>query len=186
MLFSLRGEEKQATSGAIFNPKGKIMIRYQLLCEHDHEFEAWFRDSAGYDEQVAAGEVQCPFCGNENVRKAVMAPNVASRKESQINPDQQVAINAAEKAADDMRAGADIQEVAQTFMEVVSKLQKHVEETCDYVGDKFADEARAIHYGESEERPIYGEASKEEAEELLDEGIEIISIPSLDEKDKAN
>lgn len=162
------------------------MIRYQLLCEHDHEFEAWFRDSAAFDEQAGAGEIQCPFCGNENVRKAVMAPNVASRKESQIKPDQQVAIDAAEKAADDMRAGGDIQEIAQTFMEVVTKLQKHVEDTCDYVGDNFANEARAIHYGETEERPIYGEASKDETEALLDEGIEVISIPTLGAKDKAN
>jgi len=162
------------------------MIRYQLLCEHDHEFEAWFRDSAAYDEQVVQGEVQCPFCGNDQIRKAVMAPAVASRKEAMPRSDQQVAIKAAEKAADDMRGGADPQEVAQTFMEVVTKLQKHVEDTCDYVGDKFADEARAIHYGDAEERGIYGEASVEEAEELLDEGIEVLSLTKLSGKNQSN
>jgi hypothetical protein len=162
------------------------MIRYQLLCEHDHNFEAWFRDSAAFDEQAKHGEIQCPFCGNDNIRKAVMAPAVASRKESQMNPDQQIAIEAAEKAADDMRAGGDIQKVADNFMQIVSKLQKHVEETCDYVGDNFAEEARAIHNGDAEERDIYGEATAQETEELLDEGIEVVSIPTLSPKDKAN
>ena len=162
------------------------MIRYQLLCEYDHDFEAWFRDSTAFDEQVANGEIQCPFCGNENIRKAVMAPAVASRKESQVSPDQQVAIEAAEKAADDMRAGADIQEAAESFMQVVTKLQKHVEETCDYVGDSFAEEARAIHNGDAEERGIYGEATAEQTEELLDEGIEVLPLPTLGSKDKAN
>ena len=162
------------------------MIRYQLLCEHDHEFEAWFRDSVAFDEQCEHGEVQCPFCGNENIRKAVMAPAIASRKESMTNPDQQVAIDAAEKAADDMRGGADMHEVAAQFMQVVSKLQKHVEDTCDYVGDSFADEARAIHYGDAEERGIYGEASAEETEDLREEGIDVLSLPKLTDKDSAN
>ncbi len=162
------------------------MIHYQLLCEYDHDFEAWFRDSAAFDEQAVNGEIQCPFCGNENIRKAVMAPAVATRRESPVSEDQQVAIDAAEKAADDMRGGADIQEVAETFMTVVSKLQKHVEDTCDYVGDSFADEARAIHYGESEERGIYGEATKDETEELVEEGIEVLPLPKIGGKDQAN
>ncbi len=162
------------------------MIRYQLLCEHNHEFEAWFRDSAAFDEQAERGEVQCPFCGDDNVRKAVMAPAIASHKEPQISNDQQVAIDAAQKAADDMREGANPHEVAQVFMGVVSKLQKHVEDTCDYVGDDFADEARAIHYGDAEERGIYGEATSEQTEELLDEGIEVVSLPKLTDKDQAN
>jgi len=163
------------------------MIRYQLLCEHNHEFEAWFRDSAAYDEQAQQGEVQCPFCGNDNVRKAVMAPAIAtSRKEEVENENQQVAIEAAEKAADDLRAGTDPQEAAQMFMDVVAGLQKHVEDTCDYVGTDFADEARAIHYGDAEERGIYGEATAEQTEELRDEGIEVLSLPKLDGKDQSN
>lgn len=162
------------------------MICYQLRCEHDHEFEAWFRDSSAYDEQVATGEIQCPFCGTVEVRKAVMSPAVASRKDVMLSGERQKAIWAAEKAADDMREGADPQEVAQTFLDVVSKLQKHMKETCDYVGDKFAEEARAIHYGETQERPIYGEATVQETEELREEGIEVISIPKIMDKDQAN
>lgn len=162
------------------------MIRYQLLCEHNHAFEAWFRDSAAFDEQAGQGEVECPFCGNENVRKAVMAPAIASRKESKVSDNQQVAIDAAEKAADDMRGGANMQDVAENFMTVVRKLQKHVEETCEYVGDDFAEEARAIHYGDAEQRDIYGEASVTETEELLDEGIEVVAIPKVPAKDQSN
>ncbi len=162
------------------------MIHYQLLCEHDHEFEAWFRDSAAYDEQVKRGEVQCPFCTSDNVRKAVMAPALSSGKEVAVTSDRSVAIDAAQKAADDMRGGADPQEVAQTFMEVVGKLQKHVEETCDYVGEAFADEARAIHQGEAEMRGIYGEATVQETQELRDEGIEVMAIPKLVGKDQTN
>ncbi|SCA56075.1 conserved hypothetical protein [Candidatus Terasakiella magnetica] len=164
------------------------MICYQLLCEHDHEFEAWFRDSTAFDEQAAHGEVQCPFCGNDQIRKAVMSPAVASAKDVQVrtSADQKTAIEAAEKAASDMRSGADPQEAAQTFMEVVSKLQKHVENTCDYVGEDFAEEARAIHSGDAEMRDIYGEATSEETEELRDEGIEVISIPKLADKEQAN
>ncbi|WP_028878243.1 DUF1178 family protein [Terasakiella pusilla] len=166
------------------------MIRYQLLCEHNHEFEAWFKDSASYDEQAEEGEVQCPYCGNDNVRKAVMAPAVKTRKETAPKPahnvNQQAAIEAAEKAADDMRGGADPQEVAQVFMEVVSKLQKHVEETCDYVGNDFAEEARAIHYGEAEERGIYGEATAKETQELREEGIEVVALPKVVDKENSN
>lgn len=162
------------------------MIRYQLLCEHDHEFEAWFRDSAAFDEQASHGEIECPFCGNLNVRKAVMAPNIATKKGDVSASNQQVAVDAAEQAAEDLRGGADPQEVAVQFMDVVSKLQKHVEDTFDYVGDKFADEARAIHAGDAEERGIYGEASVQEAEDLRDEGIDVLSLPKLGTKEQAN
>jgi hypothetical protein len=162
------------------------MIRYDLLCEYDHKFEAWFRDSAAYDTQVEAGEVQCPFCSNTQIRKAVMSPAVASSKESVASAGRDVAIEAAQKAADDMREGADPQDVAQTFMDVVSKLHKHVEETCDYVGDDFAQEVRAIHYGEAEERDIYGEATLEETRELRKEGIDVLTLPQPQGKKRAN
>lgn len=163
------------------------MIRYDLLCEHDHKFEAWFRDSSAFDEQAQAGEVQCPYCGNDQVRKAVMAPALAkSGKEPMSAPQRQVAIDAAEKAADDMREGTDPQEAAQALMEVVTKLQKHVEETCDYVGDNFADEARAIHYGDAEERGIYGEASLQDTQDLREEGIDVMALPRLSDKKRSN
>lgn len=164
-----------------------MMIRYDLLCEHDHKFEAWFRDSSAFDEQAQAGEVQCPYCGNDQIRKAVMAPALAkSSKDQMAEPQRQVAIDAAEKAADDMREGTDPQEAAQALMDVVTKLQKHVEETCDYVGDSFADEARAIHYGDAEERGIYGEASMQDTQELHEEGIDVMALPRLSDKKRSN
>lgn len=163
------------------------MIHYQLLCEHEHKFEAWFRDSAAFDEQAAQSEIECPFCGDAHIRKAMMAPALASHsKEEKKSPNQQLAIDAAEKVVVDVREGLDPQVVAEQFLKVVTQLQKHVEDTCDYVGEKFADEARAIHYGDAEARDIYGESSATEAEELRDEGIEIASIPKLIDKDRTN
>lgn len=165
----------------------KQMIHYHLLCEHSHKFEAWFRDSVAYDEQAENREIECPFCGNTQVHKAVMAPALSSGKEV-VKPsqNQQIAIDAADKAAVDVREGLDPQAVAQQFLEVVSQLQKHVEDTCDYVGESFAEEARAIHYGDAEVRDIYGEATPKENEELRDEGIEVIAIPKITDKSQAN
>jgi len=168
------------------------MIRYQLLCAHDHSFEAWFKDSAAYDEQVAYGEVQCPYCGNLDIRKAVMAPAVQTGKtrdaqtEHSTPEPQEIAIQAAEKAADDMRGGMDPQEAAQQFLEVVHTLKTHVSETCEDVGDQFAEEVRAIHYGDAEERGIYGKATLEDPKELVEEGIDVLPLPDFGDKDKAN
>jgi hypothetical protein len=165
----------------------ECMIHYHLLCEHEHKFEAWFRDSAAFDEQASNGEIECPFCGNEKVRKAVMAPAVSTRNRSEkVSKNQQLAIDAAEKVVDDVRDGVDPHAVAKQFLEVVIQLQKHVEETCDYVGESFAKEARAIHYGDAEKRNIYGESSLEEAKGLSDEGIEVMALPKLFDKDRAN
>jgi len=124
------------------------MIRYRLICSQDHEFEAWFKDSAGYDMQVKRQQVTCPQCGDVDVTKALMAPGIKS------SPDV------------DRFAEAKAHDVARRILTAVGKLQDKVEEECDYVGDQFADEARAIHYGETEERGIYGETTDAEAEEL--------------------
>lgn len=155
------------------------MIKYQLLCEHDHGFEAWFKDSTAYEDQVAMGEIECPFCGNIRIRKAVMAPSLArTRHMNEEQGERQLqAISAAENAAQEMREGADPQDVAERFLEIVTKIQKHVQDNCDYVGEQFADEARAMHYGDAEIRGIYGEATPEETEDLLEEGIEIVRLP---------
>ena len=98
------------------------MIHYQLLCEHDHEFEAWFRDSTAYDEQAKRGEVQCPFCGSDNVRKAVMAPALSSRKEVTVTSDRSVAIDAAQKQPMTCRGGLTRKKWLKPY-EVVGKLQ---------------------------------------------------------------
>ncbi len=126
------------------------MILFTLRCSADHEFEAWFRDGAAYEAQAAAGEIACPECGDTTVVKAPMAPSVA-RTRAEPSP-------------------AEVRRALQT-------LRRHVETNCDYVGDKFAEEARKIHKGESERRGIYGEATPQESRELADEGIEVARIP---------
>jgi len=133
------------------------MIRYALQCEKDHEFDGWFPSSEGFDAQVAAGDVLCPHCGSPNVRKALMAPSIGKSAGKAVAP-----------------APADM---AQKMSMMMLALKKHVEENCDYVGDKFAEEARRIHYGESEHRDIYGEATPDEARELIEEGVEVAPLP---------
>jgi hypothetical protein len=134
------------------------MIRYALICDREHEFDGWFASSDGFDAQVAAGEVLCPHCGSGNVTKALMAPNIAKGKSIAVETPPQAAL--AEKMSMMMLA-----------------LKKHVEENCDYVGDAFAEEARRIHYGETEHRDIYGEATLDEARELIEEGVEVAPLP---------
>lgn len=135
------------------------MIRYRLICSQDHEFDAWFRDGAGYDRQIKRQQVSCPHCGDVDVAKAIMAPGISKSANS------------------DQFAEAKAHEVARRILTAVGKLRDNVEQDCDYVGDQFADEARAIHYGDAEERGIYGEATDDETADLEDEGIEFFRIP---------
>lgn len=121
------------------------MIKYELKCRKDHVFEAWFYDSATYDTQAEAGKVVCPICNSRKVSKAPMAPRIGRSK--------------GEKAA------AEAREMA-VMRKALVELRDHVEKNADYVGDQFAEEARKIHYGETDKRNIYGEATKEEAREL--------------------
>ncbi len=135
------------------------MISFNLRCDKDHVFEAWFKDSKTYDRQAKQGKVACPVCGDVKVAKAPMAPNIA-------------------KGASRGAAGkAHVQ--ATELRKAVENLQKEVAENCDYVGDKFADEARKIHYKEADARNIYGETSDDEAQSLEEEGIEFARIPWL-------
>ena len=142
------------------------MILYELKCSNGHQFEAWFKDSATYDRQEKRGEVACPICSDISVAKAPMAPAVSTSRKKEKRARQPVPPTK-ERAA----------EVAQEILQAAGKMQKYVEENCDYVGDKFADEARAIHYGEAEERGIYGEATANEATDLIEEDIPVSHIP---------
>ncbi len=136
------------------------MIHFKLKCSHKHEFGAWFRSSASFDEQYKRGDVDCPVCGDTDITKALMAPNIAtSEKLSEV---------AAEKRA---------REVAEQVFNAASKLRDVIEKNSEFVGENFADEARAIHYGDADERDIYGTTTDKEAEELDDEGIEFSRLP---------
>ena len=140
------------------------MIRYTLCCDRDHEFEAWFRGSGDYDRAAKSGENECPVCGSTSVEKALMAPSVSGTKK---NGDKVTL------AAPDPRG--------QIMREALKEFRRKVTEGADYVGDKFAEEARKIHYEETEQRGIYGEASPDEARELADEGIAFQPLPPLPE-----
>ncbi len=138
------------------------MILYDLRCSNDHLFEAWFADSSAYETQSKAGKVTCPVCNTRKVAKAPMAPRIARHASG----------DEGDPAA---RAG--------TARKALRELRKHVEESCDYVGPRFAEEARRIHYGESEPRGIYGESSDSDYEELREEGVEVRRIPWLPRED---
>jgi len=140
------------------------MIKYRLACDGGHEFEGWFRCGAAYDEQAAKGQISCPHCGSLAVTKAIMAPNVATRAGLASAPE----TSKEAKAAEQVRA-------------LMRQLRAAVEEKADYVGPRFAEEARKIHYDESEPRGVYGEASAEEAKALVEEGIPVLPLPRLRE-----
>jgi hypothetical protein len=151
------------------------MIKYQLRCERSHEFEAWFRNSGAYDEQSDQGLLSCPACGSGKVGKALMAPSVGRTRE--------VAAGPAPASPADPRTQA---MAVQTSMmrKHLLELRAKVEESCDYVGPRFAEEARKIHYGEVEAHGIYGETTNVEREALNAEGITCSAIPWV-EKDHA-
>ena len=133
------------------------MIVYDLKCAGGHQFEAWFRDSAAYEAQVEADDVTCPVCGSGEVQKALMAPNLA-RGEPR-NPALQV------------------DEQAVQVRQALGELRSQIEANCDYVGPRFPEEARRIHYGEADQRGIYGESTSEEADALKEEGVQVHRLP---------
>lgn len=173
------------------------MIKYQLCCKQDHEFEGWFPSSSGFDEQAARGLVECPHCGSVEVRRALMAPNLASPKTRKSGePTEQrpdggsgAASGAASDAASDGASGAAPSpgqglppaaiEKMHELMSEMRQLQTKIKSECRDVGSEFAEEARKIHYGEGEPEAIYGSATEAEREALDDEGIDVVDIPWL-------
>ncbi|KAA5803680.1 DUF1178 family protein [Alkalicaulis satelles] len=142
------------------------MIRYALVCDADHGFEAWFSSSGAYDDQAARGLVECPVCGSTAVRKQVMAPAVRTSRSREARP----AVSS-EAATPSVNQGPDFETLAR-------KVQAHIRSHYDYVGDDFARQARAIHAGETPERLIYGETSPAEREQLAEEGVPCAPLPA--------
>jgi hypothetical protein len=135
------------------------VIVYTLVCGDGHAFEGWFKDSAAYDAQAAGGSLSCPSCGNASIQKAIMAPAVkgsATKAKGASEP------TPAER---------------QKMQQFAAGFRKFVEENAEYVGRRFPEEARKIHYGQAEERGIYGESTVAEAKELIEEGIEVAPMP---------
>ncbi|NCF49713.1 MAG: DUF1178 family protein [Bacteroidetes bacterium] len=187
------------------------MIKYTLICDQKHEFEGWFGDSVAFESQSQANLVACPICGSSDVRRALMAPYLASPKmrktdfakdaakdiakdsgnvppaSSAISPDAvppvspEMQFGAAQKGAVSPGSGVSaesVQKIHQVMTEMRA-LQSKIRSECRDVGDNFAEEARKIHYGESDPEGIYGHATPEEREALDDEGIAVVDIPWL-------
>lgn len=130
------------------------VILYNLICAKSHAFEGWFRDSAAFDRQAKDGTLLCPVCNTNKVTKAVMAPAVSGAKKARLNDAE-----------------------SHKMRQFATGLRRYVEQNADYVGRRFPEEARRIHYGETEERHIYGEATAEEARELIEEGVDVAPLP---------
>lgn len=154
------------------------MIRYALSCEKGHGFESWFQNSAAYDKQAKRGLVECPVCGNTKVEKAIMAPRIAStRKRGKAS----VPVPMGDVPATDavMAPVAMVSPQEQEVRAKLKELKEHLTKNSDYVGQKFPEEARKMHYGDIEHRSIYGEATLQDAKEMHDEGIEVHPLPVL-------
>ena len=134
------------------------MIRYALVCDHDHDFEGWFASSSDYDDQQGRGLLECPLCASKAVRKQIMAPAIAGTKKT---------------------AARDPAAMRTMMTKVAREVRAHVEQNFDYVGDAFAREARDIHEGRSEKREIYGEATPAEVRKLKEDGVPCAPLPPL-------
>lgn len=154
------------------------MIKYALVCDKKHAFESWFADSAAFDKQAKRKLIACPVCESVKVEKAIMAPRIAAKKgRVPIEMPAQTAVSGAPAAAPSPVAMISPQE--QEFRAKLKELRDHLVKNADNVGAKFPEEARKMHYGETEHRSIYGVASPEEAKELVEEGIECHPLPGL-------
>jgi hypothetical protein len=151
------------------------MIRYALVCDKGHDFESWFQDSAAYGKQVKRKLVACPLCRSSKVEKAIMAPRLSTSKK-------RVAAIETPVAAETPMAAAPVAMISpqeQEFRTKLKELREHLTKNADDVGPKFPEEARKMHYGETEHRSIYGVASPDDAKELAEEGIEFHPLPIL-------
>ncbi len=130
------------------------MILYSLICDHGHEFEGWFSSSAAFEDQARAKDLVCSICGSQGVSKAVMAPAISGTKRTTLTGEDQ-----------------------KTLRQYFTGIRKYVEKNADYVGTEFPEEARKIHYGETDERHIYGEATPAQVQDLVEEGIDVAPLP---------
>ena len=152
------------------------MIRYSLRCEHGHEFESWFQSSSAYEQQEKRKLVNCPACGSAKVERAIMAPQIVSKKGREIAapaPAAPTEVTAPSESTPLLMA----QE--RELRTKLKELRDHIVKNADNVGERFPNEARKMHYGDIEHRPIYGEASPDEARALIEEGVEVSPLPVL-------
>lgn len=155
------------------------MILFDLKCSQDHRFEGWFRNGAAYDAQAAAHAITCPICGDDKVTKAPMAPAIAKGARVRDRDPAPVTDAPVPAPVASPQMPDAVREAQAEILRHLRELRSQVEKNADYVGNRFAEEARKIHYGEVESRAIYGETSPEQAEALREEGVPVASIPWL-------
>jgi hypothetical protein len=160
------------------------MIRYALVCEQGHNFESWFQNSAAFDKQAKRGLVTCPHCGSAKVEKGIMAPRLSSSKQRKAPDETQAAAPTVSTPAPapENSPVAMISPAETEFRTRLKELREHLTKNADNVGQKFPEEARKMHYGETEHRSIYGEASPKDAKDLAEEGIEFHPLPILSDE----
>jgi hypothetical protein len=151
------------------------MIRYNLRCERGHAFESWFQSSQAYETQEKRKLVNCPSCGSAKVERAIMAPQIVSKK----SPDRAAPAHAPATEATTPASTPLMMAQERELRAKLRELRDHIVKNADNVGERFPVEARKMHYGDIEHRPIYGEASPEEARSLIDEGVEVSPLPVL-------
>ena len=155
------------------------MIHYNLPCERGHTFESWFQSSSAYESQEKRKLIGCPVCGSDKVERAIMAPQVVSKK----GREREAPVPAAPAAATEVAAPAAptplMMAQERELRAKLRELRDHIVKNADNVGERFPNEARKMHYGDIEHRPIYGEASPDEARSLIEEGIEVSPLPVL-------
>jgi hypothetical protein len=157
------------------------MIRYNLRCGRGHAFESWFQSSSAYETQEKRKLVSCPSCGSTKVERAIMAPQIVSRKGRDSAAPDSVPAAATAPSTEVTPTGSTPLLMAQEreLRAKIKELRDHIVKNADNVGERFPNEARKMHYGDIEHRPIYGEASPEEARSLIDEGVEVSPLPVL-------
>ena len=164
------------------------MIRYSLQCERGHAFESWFQDSASYDKQAKRGLVSCPMCDSVKVEKSIMAPQIPRKgrtAEQRAGEEKVMRATArrnkagAETAAAPQAAEPLLMAQEKELLSKLKELRDHIKANADNVGEQFPEQARKMHYGEIEHRPIYGDASPTEAKALIEEGVEVMPLPVL-------
>ena len=150
------------------------MIKYQLQCDKDHQFEGWFQSGDAFDTQKKRGFVECPVCQSNKVDRAIMAPSVA-RTDREIVASLPVAQepNWVSAGSEEILMSPEMIELRERMADLRDEMIKND----DDVGTDFAEEARRIHYGETEKRQIYGHTSLDEVQELIEEGISVLPLP---------
>jgi hypothetical protein len=171
------------------------MIKYSLRCERGHAFDSWFQDSASFDKQAKRGLVSCPMCESVKVEKSIMAPQIPRKgrtAEQRAGEEKVQRAAARQKKAEGVTAAAAVPATTpaaepllmaqeKELLAKLKELRDHIKANADNVGDQFPEQARKMHYGEIEHRPIYGDASPTEAKALIEEGVEVMPMPVLPE-----